>query len=199
MFKSSRMYLSGVSVAQLCMTLCNPKDCSPPGSSVLGILYAKILEWVAILFSSVSTWPRDRTQVSCIAGRFFTIWAAKKALSKTTSKIVWEIIVRKRVKAFTIDCGENNCHRNFSRELSEAFVHLHIKFSVMNIQWEMIILTNHSRALKILQLCRVNCFKCNLEFHFNFHSENEISNWVHLNLALTQSTLITQFFPCEDQ
>ena len=43
------------------------------------ILQAKILEWVAIPFSRRSSWPRDRTQVSCIAGRFFTVWAAREA------------------------------------------------------------------------------------------------------------------------
>ena len=50
-------------------------DCSPPGSSVHGILQARILEWVAIPFSGGSSWPRDWTQVSCIAGLFFTTWA----------------------------------------------------------------------------------------------------------------------------
>ena len=60
-------------------TLCDPMDCSPPGSSVHGILQARILEWVAISFSRGSSQPRDRTQVSCIAGRFFTIWATREA------------------------------------------------------------------------------------------------------------------------
>ena len=54
-------------------------DCSPLGSSVHGILQARILEWVAIPFLRVSSQPRDWTQVSCIAGRFFTIWATKEA------------------------------------------------------------------------------------------------------------------------
>ena len=54
-------------------------DCSLPGSSVHGILQARILEWVAISFSRGSSWPRDRTPVSCIAGRFFTIWARREA------------------------------------------------------------------------------------------------------------------------
>ena len=60
-------------VAQLCPTLCNPIDCSLPGSSVHGILYARILEWIAILFSNRSSWHRDQTQVSCIAGEFFSL------------------------------------------------------------------------------------------------------------------------------
>ena len=54
-------------VTQLCLTLCDPMDCSPPGSSVHGILQARILEWVAISFSRGSSQPSDRTQVSCIA------------------------------------------------------------------------------------------------------------------------------------
>ena len=45
----------------------------------IGILQARILEWVAIPFSGESSWPRDQTQVSCIAGRFFTIWATRDA------------------------------------------------------------------------------------------------------------------------
>ena len=48
-------------VAQSCPTLCNPRDCSPPGSSVHGILQARILEWVAIPFSRRSSWPRNWT------------------------------------------------------------------------------------------------------------------------------------------
>ena len=54
-------------------------DYSPPSSSVHGILQARILEWVAISFSRGSAWPRDWTQVSCIAVRFFTIWATREA------------------------------------------------------------------------------------------------------------------------
>ena len=64
---------------QSCPTLCDPRYCSPPGSSVHGILQARILKWVAIPFSRGSSWPMDWTRVSCIAGRFFTIWATKEA------------------------------------------------------------------------------------------------------------------------
>ena len=46
-------------------------DCRPPGSSLLGILQARILEWVAISSSRRSSQPRDQTHISCIAGRFF--------------------------------------------------------------------------------------------------------------------------------
>ena len=54
---------------------------SSPDSSVHGILQARILEWVAFPFSRRSSWPRDQTLVSYIAGRFFAIWATKEASS----------------------------------------------------------------------------------------------------------------------
>ena len=54
--------------------LCEPKDYSISGSSVHGIFQARLLEWVAIFFSRGSSWPRDRTWVSLIVGRPFTIW-----------------------------------------------------------------------------------------------------------------------------
>ena len=62
-------------VAQSCLTLCDPMDCSLPGSSVHGILQARILEWVAMFFSRVSSQLRDLTEVSHIADRLATIWA----------------------------------------------------------------------------------------------------------------------------
>ena len=69
-----------VKVAQLCPTLCYPMYYSPPGSSIHGTLQARILEWVAISFSRGSSSPRDQTQVSHIAGGFFTVWATREAL-----------------------------------------------------------------------------------------------------------------------
>ena len=59
-------------VTKSCLTLCNPMDCSPPGSSVHGISWARILEWVIVSFSRGSSLPRGGTNVSRLAGRFFT-------------------------------------------------------------------------------------------------------------------------------
>ena len=62
------------------LTLCDPIDCSLPGSSVHGLLQVRILEWVAILFSRGAPRPRDQTRV-CLAGGFFTTsatWEAPK-------------------------------------------------------------------------------------------------------------------------
>jgi len=67
-------------------TLLDPMDCSPPGSFVHGISQARILEWVPIPFSRGSSQSRDRTWVSGTAGRFFTVWTTKEALS------LWKIL-----------------------------------------------------------------------------------------------------------
>ena len=56
-------------VAQSCLTLCNPMDCSPPGSSVRGILHARILGWVANPLSRRSSQPKDQTPLSHLTGR----------------------------------------------------------------------------------------------------------------------------------
>ena len=66
-----------------CLTLCDPMDCSLPGFSVHGIFQARVLEWGAISFSRGSSWPRDRTQVFCIAGKRFILWATREALFYT--------------------------------------------------------------------------------------------------------------------
>ena len=72
-----------------CSTVCNPVDYSLPGSSVHGILQARVLEWVAVPFSKGFSQPRDRTWLSCIASRFFCFgfptagpqWAFKPSLA----------------------------------------------------------------------------------------------------------------------
>ena len=89
--------LSEVKVAQFCLTLYNHMDCSLPGSSVHGIFQARILEWVAVPFSKGSSQSRDQTQVSRIAGRFFTIWAPRKAQwndTKATERQQWRDLER---------------------------------------------------------------------------------------------------------
>ena len=75
-------------IAQLCSTLCNPIDCSLPGSSVYGIFFkTRVLEWIAISPSRGSSRPRDRTGF-CIAGRFFTTesWGETLMLGKIEGK-----------------------------------------------------------------------------------------------------------------
>ena len=76
-FVTIKTYLFRESVS--CSVVSDPMDCSLPGSSVHGILQARILEVVASPFSRGFSQPRDRTWVSCIAGRFFTSWVTRKA------------------------------------------------------------------------------------------------------------------------
>ena len=88
-------------------TLCKPMHCSPPGSSIHGILQARVLEWVAISFSRGSSRPRDWTQVSCIVGRRFTIWATREVLASMWDEcncvVVWTFLGI----AFLWDWNEN--------------------------------------------------------------------------------------------
>ena len=74
---------------QSCLTLCDPKDGSPPGSSVHGILQARMLEWVPISFSRGSSQPRDRTRVSCFAGRRFILWASWSVFKTLIESSLW--------------------------------------------------------------------------------------------------------------
>ena len=83
-------------VARLCPTPCDPRDCSPPASSVHGILQGRILKWVAMTFLPQGIfWPRDRTRVSWIAGRFLTFWDTREAQQpcyselKASIKLFW--------------------------------------------------------------------------------------------------------------
>ena len=69
-----RNSMHAFSVAQLCTTLCDPIDCSLPGFSIHGIFQARMLEWVAISSSRGSSWPWDRTRVSCIGRQILYHW-----------------------------------------------------------------------------------------------------------------------------
>ena len=85
-------FLPACLVTQSCPTPCDPMDCSPSGSSVHGIVQARILEWVTIPFSRGSSRPRDGTRVFCIAGWFFTVWATREALQGNTKELVLVIL-----------------------------------------------------------------------------------------------------------
>ena len=74
----------------ICPTLCDPMDCSLPGSSLHGILQARVLEWVAISFFRRSSQPRDRTQVFHIPGRRLNLWATREAQRKSVLNINWK-------------------------------------------------------------------------------------------------------------
>ena len=94
-------------VTQLYLTHCDPVDCSPPGSSVHGILQTRILEWVAILFSRGSSQPRDQSHVSCIAGRFFALWATRETPNKIKS-IVYKLLAKEGLAGDGQSCYDSS-------------------------------------------------------------------------------------------
>ena len=94
---------------------------SPPGSSVHGILQARILEWVTIRFSRGSSRLRDQTQVSRIAGGFFTVWAARGA-----SYVPWSPPKKSRNIWILF---EHPSHQNFSPHWDETCVSFHIDWN----------------------------------------------------------------------
>ena len=91
-------------VSKSCLTLFYPMDCSPLSSSVHGISQARILEWVAISFSRGSSWPRDWTHVSCIAGRFFTSKPPGKPILLLLTNIwmFWALTIRQEDLALSL-------------------------------------------------------------------------------------------------
>ena len=99
--------------AQSCLTLCDPMDCSPPGSSIHGILQARILEWVLISFCKGSSQTRDQTWVSHIADRFFTIWATGGACGEN----LFKLILRERTQLRFLKVAETS-RRNSVKPLS---------------------------------------------------------------------------------
>ena len=144
-------------VAQSCPTLCDPMDCSPPGSLVHGIFQAWILEWVAVFFSRGSSWPRDRTRVSRIVGRRFTVWATREVHEKHRRVVVsisqlqiparQEKDPRKRYCSHPEDspaCSLRSCRLwNVFLEDCETFFNLAGRYLPRNN-------TSHSRWLKSL-------------------------------------------------
>ena len=85
---SSFSYESESEVAQSCPTFIDPKDCSLPGFSLHGILQARVLEWVAISSSRGSSWPRNRTWVSCIPGKHFNLWATREVSESESHSVM---------------------------------------------------------------------------------------------------------------
>ena len=111
-------------VAQSCPTLCDPKDSSLSGSSVLGILQARILEWVAIPSSRESSPPRDQTQASRIAGRFFTTEPpGKPFLRYHRSPKISE----------PVNCCRNlrHCNNSLLDDLTKERMVINMSFSIM--------------------------------------------------------------------
>ena len=122
-------------VAQLCPTLCNPMDGSPPGSYVHGIFQARILEWVAISFSGRSSQPRDRTQVSSASftGRCHwevdsLPWATWEASSK--HKCLWKKCVSRLMASIQL-----SFHVTSPKLILKLHVNASLKTHSSLLQW----------------------------------------------------------------
>ena len=136
---------SEVKVAQSCLTLCNPMDCSLPGSSVHGILQARILEWVAVPFFSGSSQPEGWIQVSRFAGEFFTVWATRETPNQEYSVLsvkcepAWESFPRtpslslSLTHAQTESCQTHRHTHAYVPTLTYAL--LDISLVSVNFQW----------------------------------------------------------------
>ena len=118
-------------VGQLCPTLCNPMDCSAPGFSVCGILQARILEWVAMPSSRGSSQPRDRTQGSHTAGRFFTVWSTRELPTFGNSLEISDYICAQLVEqcikitfwnTHTLQWGQNNSDQFLLTGVSKGLI-----------------------------------------------------------------------------
>ena len=117
-----------VLVTQPCLTLCNPMDCSPPGSSVHGIISRQIQEWVAISFSRGSSQPRGQIWVSCITDRFFIIWAIRKVL--TSNKMT---VNRKRWETLYFTYEIIRILKNPCQECNETYTLINMSINYWNI------------------------------------------------------------------
>ena len=104
-------------VAQLCPILWDPMDCNLSGCSVHGIFQARVLEWIAISFSRGSSRPRNRTWVSCIAGRHFTIWATRE------TNVLWIICYFCRTKTSVTDQAMRITYKHTH---THTYIYIHI-------------------------------------------------------------------------
>ena len=135
---SSSLQMKWSEVAQSCPTPCDPMHCSLSGFSVHGIFQARVLEWVAISFSRGSSRPRDRTQVSCIAGRHFTLWATRDTPNSHSVKSLSH--VRLFATAWTAAC-----------QASVSITHSRGLLKLMSI--ESVMPSNHLILCRPLLLC----------------------------------------------
>ena len=117
-------------------------DCSLPGSFVHGILQARILERVVIPFSRGSSWPRVRTQASCITGRFFTVWATREVRKDRfrCCRPLWTIkkAEHQRYDAFKVWCWRllrvpwtaRRSNQSFLKEINPELERLRLKLKL---------------------------------------------------------------------
>ena len=131
---------------------CYPTDCSLPGSSVHGILQARILERVAIFFSRVSSQPRNQTRVSCPAGRFFTNWATREALHVPGEYHHSKRYIHHNIHCSTIYSSQNMEATQMSIDgwMDKDVVHIHNEVLLSHKKWNNTSCSNTDLQIVIL-------------------------------------------------
>ena len=114
-----------VKFAQSCPTLCDLMDCSLLSSSVHGIPQARILEWVDIPFFRGSSWPRDRTRISYIAGRSFTVWVTREVHCSQSNSQKFNLKAGTGLSSFSLQQNRHTCrHTHTCTHLHTHILHL---------------------------------------------------------------------------
>ena len=145
-------------VTQSCPTPGDPMDYILPNSSTHGIFQARILEWVVISFSRGSSWPRDWTLVSCTAGRLFTVWATREALS------------------LLIYVPSKECHPSCSSNFKTAFTPATFYYPVLCF-----LFADPLSLSEIMCICLLFPTSTAATIHINMHwnvSSLRIGNWL---------------------
>ena len=181
-----------VLVAQSCLTLCDPIDCSPPGSSVRGILQARILEWVAIPFSRGSSQARGWTQVSCIAGRFFTIWAIAVMLppAQEQRQHIGESSTKRTAEKWSLTLTDHTQSHGFMNFLLDEM----IPFSFLSLATGSIWQTRHDNSDAIPSAWSIGGLLC-----FNQHHRLLYGAMASLVPTPTYALPYTQMPPPQDR
>ena len=123
--------------AQLSPTLCDCIDCSLPGSSVHGVFQSRILERVASSFSRPSSRPRDRTQVSHIAGRCFTIWTTREAHPSCMSIYFKSVYICRQILDWPESCSEfSNFLANPVTTIFDFQISSELNLYLLKISWK---------------------------------------------------------------
>ena len=187
-------YESESEVAQSCPTLCDPMNCSLPGSSVHGTFQARVLEWIAISFSRGSSQPRDWTRVSRIVDRHFTVWATREG---QTNMRYTESLPQLCQPQFPVILSEailddnlfNTRHMNKPRQdqpnpaKSNWTPHIHdINKNVLLYTPEILWLTMHLGTQSCLTLCNpMNCSPPGSSVHGIFQAR--VLEWIAISFS----------------
>ena len=168
-------------VAQPCPTLCDPMDYNLLGFSVHGILQARILEWIAISFSTGSSRPMDQTQVSRIGGRRFNLWATREAQFHSKSPWVPDVTSK----------GQLSLH--FIKTVNSVW-HTSLRFEKLGFRDTFLFFPSLPPFLSFPSLSIPHSLLVSPHFHLSSFSPLFLSSLVLLPLELLPVFLVASFY-----